>query len=89
MATKAGRCPPEDVCKIGIELCEGGVVLPLQGERGIGEPWGREMDLRAVVQHLSAVDEPWKPWRGGQSQRDDAPVEVVADYPPPVQPCPA
>jgi hypothetical protein len=30
--------PPKDVCKLRPELCEGGAVLPLQGERGIGEP---------------------------------------------------
>ena len=53
------RSPPnfnlKEVCEPSLELRQGGAVLPLQGERGIGEPQGRKAELRAVGRRLGAA----------------------------------
>ncbi len=50
--------PPEDIRKLFLERGEGGVVLNLQGQRGIGEPERREVEHRAVVKDFGSINKP-------------------------------
>jgi hypothetical protein len=68
--------PPEDVCELSLELREGGVVLPLKGERSLREPERREVELRAVVKPLRAVAEPGESGRGCETSATTGPSKV-------------
>ena len=78
---EAGRWPPKDVGELGLERREGGVVLPVQSERGIGEPEGRKVELRADSQPLGAVNEPWKPGQWGEASATTRPTELPLTSP--------
>jgi hypothetical protein len=67
---------PQDVCKLRLELRKGWVVQALQGERGLDEPQGREVEFRAVVQELGAIDEPGESGRGGKARASLCPAQL-------------